>query len=411
MAMHMGAAEQVPARLRLHYLDGIRGLAAMYVLIFHSLRLVVPRPDDGLSIPLRSLRALFGYGHSAVAVFIVLSGFSLALPLARRNSLSLDRGFRTYMIRRSRRVLPPYYAALVLSIIAVIGSTAVPGASTEGRSVALSPGSLVSHALLIHNWNFDWVFRINGPMWSVATEWQIYFLFPLVLLPLWRRFGALTTVTLAWAVPLAAHFSLPDTGNFAWAAPWFVGSFALGVWGAFIAFGPLDAATIRLRRVPWGWVSLSLGVVLVVVLAAADPVWPLPILDLIVSLMSVAFIVWCCQSTTAKSGVASSRGVASVLGSQRLVALGAYSYSLYLLQHPLLRLSEAVLGRTTLGLEEILWVQLVVGTALIMLASRIFAEFFEMPFTTGSRVLQRFQRRRQRGTVSHNMHRESNADV
>ena len=61
------------------------------------------------------------------------------------------------------------------------------------------------------------------------------------------------------------------------------------------------------------------------------------------------------------------------------------------MQHPLLRLTEAVLGRLDVGFETALWIQLVIGAPLIMLASRVFAEFFEMPFTTGSTVLDRIR--------------------
>lgn len=401
MTAAVGSPQPPPGRVRLHFLDGIRGLAALYVLIFHALTIELPQPEGELSFAMRTLREWFGYGHFAVAVFIVLSGFSLGLPLARKGILHLDRGFRFYIKRRSRRVLPPYYAALVLSIVALFAAAIVPGADTSARDDALTPGSVLSHIFLIHNWNFDWVFRINGPMWSVATEWQIYFLFPLVLLPLWRRVGGVATMVIAWAIPLAVHFSLSDTSNLAWAAPWFVGSFAMGVWGAFVMYGPDDDPARRVRNLPWAWIALATFVFLVAVIWITDASWELPILDLVVSVMSVAFILGCVAAHQARHGARTGRTVAApgarlndVLGSKPLVALGAFSYSLYLLQHPLLRLTEALLGKLSVGFESALWIQLIVGTPLIMVASRCFAEFFEMPFTTGSTVLNALKKRR-----------------
>ena len=131
----------------------------------------------------------------------------------------------------------------------------------------------------------------------------------------------------------------------------------------------------------------------------------------------MVFIVACCLTFVSRLDGSDDAGrapsmvsrLSGVLGSKPLVALGAFSYSLYLLQHPLLRLTEALLGRTDLGLEAVLWVQLIVGTPLIMFVSRIFAEFFEMPFTTGSRALQRMGRTRRSSDAATN--KESNVIV
>ena len=97
------------------------------------------------------------------------------------------------MRRRARRILPPYYAALLLSIAVIVlynGLASRLGLGQRIDEAALEPGSVISHLLLVHNVSFDWVFRINGPLWSVATEWQIYWLFP----------GVAADVT-SWATP------------------------------------------------------------------------------------------------------------------------------------------------------------------------------------------------------------------
>ena len=51
--------------------------------------------------------------------FIVLSGYSLMIPAAR-NGGELVGGFRRYIFRRARRILPPYYAALICSIALIL---------------------------------------------------------------------------------------------------------------------------------------------------------------------------------------------------------------------------------------------------------------------------------------------------
>src|SRR5436190_12195808 len=103
------------ASRRLHFLDGLRGSACLYVLLFHA-STVTTAPDSELSPAMKFLLPWFGRGHYSVVVFIVLSGFSLMLPIARAGSEGLMGGFGDFMRRRSRRILPPYYAALVLSI-------------------------------------------------------------------------------------------------------------------------------------------------------------------------------------------------------------------------------------------------------------------------------------------------------
>ena len=60
------------------------------------------------------------YGHLAVDVFIVLSGFCLMLPVARSGGALAD-GARGFFVRRARRILPPYFAAFTISVALTAG--------------------------------------------------------------------------------------------------------------------------------------------------------------------------------------------------------------------------------------------------------------------------------------------------
>src|SRR5947207_2545174 len=91
--------------VRIEWLDSIRGLAALAVLVFHMEYLVKPPPafEAVLNAPIISV---IQDGHTAVAMFFVLSGFVLALPYARPRS---DGTYRTmqvgsYYLRRVARI-------------------------------------------------------------------------------------------------------------------------------------------------------------------------------------------------------------------------------------------------------------------------------------------------------------------
>lgn len=341
---------------------------------------------------MRVTRQIFGYGHLAVAIFIVLSGYSLMLPLARFGRYELLGGFRPYIRRRARRLLPPYYAALVLSILSIVVynsvSSAGSGEAPGPYDAARSTGSLISHVFLVHNWSFDWAFRINGPMWSVATEWQVYFLMPLVLLPLWKRYGGTSALVATWGVTLGDFFVIPDNENLYWAAPWFIGSFAFGMWGAVAIFSEVDQAR-RFSSLSWGWIACGFGATIAGIIATGKGDMSLPILDPVVSLFALSLICHASQRV-----VRGERDAAAVraLSSRPAAYLGGFSYSLYLIQHPLLRLLEKVLGDTSLSYEQILIVAVLVGLPCIVFAAWIFSLVFERPFTTGD-VIMPFLRR------------------
>jgi peptidoglycan/LPS O-acetylase OafA/YrhL len=274
------------------------------------------------------------------------------LPVARKGHGRLLGGFRNYLYRRARRILPPYYAALGASLGLIVLHNAV-GTSHGGEPIeaALKPGSIVSHILLLHNLNFDWAYRINGPMWSVATEWQIYFVFPALLLPLWRHAGALTTAGVAWVAGSIPFFVLPSQSNFYWACPWFVGSFALGMAGATIGFSPGYQGSWLRDRAPWGALASATLVVLGAMIATGlDARIGYPVIDLIVSVLAFCLINACSQHF--RSQATGLQGLfARILSSRALVYIGGFSYSLYLMQHPVLRLTERVLGRIPVGYD------------------------------------------------------------
>jgi len=143
-------------RQRLAGLDGLRGLAALFVVVNH----VFLRAFPGYPVDHAPFWAgPFIYGRFAVIVFIVLSGFSLALSPAR-HGWRLDAVSR-FAQRRARRILPAYWAALAFSLAVAWLVVPQPGQGVPDAK------SVVVNGLLAQN-----VVRAPSPnasFWSMAN--------------------------------------------------------------------------------------------------------------------------------------------------------------------------------------------------------------------------------------------------
>lgn len=364
-------------RLRFEFLDGLRGLMALYVVLFHASYFTREIP---LHPVVRLAAGWLNHGHYAVNVFIVLSGFCLMMPIARANTGKLPRGFGDYIRRRARRILPPYYAALFFSIIlVVIGQTLQRSGSVAGTHVndILTPGIIISHLLLVHNIDFVWAVRINAPMWSVATEWQIYFLFPLLLLPLQRRFGHIAMTVIALLIGLLPWFLLPEDANFYWASPWFLGLFAMGAVGADITLGAA-AGTKRWHHILGQW-PVAVGAFLIVflpILPANTPIW---VPDTLIGIGTTSLIVNCTRVISSSKG-ARTNLLLRILESPWATGLGAFSYSLYLIHNPIQQAALRVLQSHVPSTELILGIQLFIGVPIIVVLAYVFHLIFERRF-------------------------------
>lgn len=369
-----GAAEPTPARVRLEFLDGLRGLAALYVVLFHAVFEMIGRP---MQLWAKALTQSLGYGHYAVDVFIVLSGFCLMMPVVRAGQGRLPKGFGDYLRRRARRILPPYYIALALSAVVAAVSVfklhvGVTGASQFGT------GPVLSHLLLVHNLDFGWTCAINGPLWSVATEWHIYFLFPLLLLPVWRTWGNLSVIVVGLAVGLTPFYLLPQGQNFWWAYPWFVGLFAMGMATAATA---LDASrrSAPAMRCFGSWQTaigfLALFVTVDKLNIVGQHVW---LLDVLAGICTASLILYCAR-TSAEWQTRRSR-LLQVLESPACMKLGAMSYSLYLIHYPLVRASLRLFQRQIRSTELLMAAQLLFAVTVIVGLAYLFHLAFERRF-------------------------------
>lgn len=356
----MGATT-TPGRTR--WLDGLRGIAALFVVLHHTWLASWPFfPEDRGPWWLGWLL----YGHFAVAVFIVVSGFSLAqAPL--RGGGTLAGGTRRFIRRRAWRILPAYWAALVFSTIlfaAVLSPEA--GAGPTARSFAI-------HAALLQD-AFGNV-PVNGTFWSIAVEWQIYFVFPLILLVA-ARWSMRVAVALTIAVVVAGHelavSGSPLLAKITHFSPQFLALFAMGVLAAWTASpgGPRPT-----RRAVLAVTIAAAGAVVGLALGKGSPwmtthwFW----LDLVFGTAVAGGMLLATE--------AEGRWRDATLGARPIVFLGTFSYSLYLVHAPLLegfqRFAVAPLGVTGLADFAVLMAFVV---PVVVLVSYGFFRLFERPF-------------------------------
>lgn len=176
---------------KLPALTGVRGLAALWVWLYHTWFSAGSPLVHVKSIGLK-LTPFFSLGWIGVDLFFVLSGFVLVWPFIGQDARPFS--FSEFMRRRALRVLPAYYTqmALLLALAAAGFMWDVPPWKNT-----------FAHVLLFHNLNEKWSSAVNGPWWTLPIEWQFYLVFP-VLIALLLRFGVwhvlpcMAVVTLVW---------------------------------------------------------------------------------------------------------------------------------------------------------------------------------------------------------------------
>jgi peptidoglycan/LPS O-acetylase OafA/YrhL len=349
-----------PARAtRIVGLDGIRGLAALFVVIHHCFLASFP------GYPRMTGPWWAGwmiYGHLAVVVFIVLSGFSLAVAPAR-HGWHLD-GLGKYAHRRAWRILSAYWPALVFSFVMAWVFVPQPG---EGAPTARSAAV---YGLLAQD--ITGAPSPNGAFWSIAIEAQLYLLLPLLLLVVRRSGFALMLVAVTVPVLVIGTFapSVPVIDLFTRFTPQLAVGFTIGVVAAGVATNE------RWHRVP----LLSL--------AAAAAVPPITLIAVMGSTWTIEHYFWVDLAVLPAMGLLlAAMGAGRAPRVSRMVdvapvrSLGGFSYSLYLIHAPIVVAVAALVVRPRVGTGvSTLLIMLVTALPLALVASRLFAAVFDLPF-------------------------------
>jgi peptidoglycan/LPS O-acetylase OafA/YrhL len=355
------ASSQSGRRGRIAGLDGLRGLAALYVVVNHIFERAFPGyPADHAPF----WAAGFIYGRFAVVVFIVLSGLSLTLAPVR-DGWRLD-GVARFGRRRAWRILPAYWAALAFSLAIAWLVIPPPGQAVPGLR------SVVVNGLLVQNLVTS--ATPNRSFWSIAVEAQLYVVFPILLLLVRRRGAAVMVAAVTLPVVLvglaAPHIARLDTLVIE-SPPDLAALFALGVLTAGIA-----VAGERHRAWPWSRLALAAAAPALGTVWWQGSVWTLDHLIWVDLMLGPAIACLLAALVTGRPA-----RLVRALDARPLRSLGLASYSLYLTHGPIVVVlyEKVVAGRVGHGGPSFLLALALIVPATVLFA-RAFAAVFELPF-------------------------------
>lgn len=232
----MAAGAAWPARYEL--LDGLRGLAAVAVVLQHL--------------------GAASTGHLAVMVFFVISGYCITASAesSRRNG----DGLWPFMLRRARRIYPPYWLAVTF-----YAATRLVKVSIGGRDDLQRPLIEWVRNLTLTQWVSDLFHPVASAdanhslfvaaFWSLNYEEQFYLVMALiVVLAAWRRTPPIVPVLILAVLGLAWNWSIPE----GWICGLFIEYWAHFAAGSLLYFA-LCAYTSRRQRTAFVALMMALG--------------------------------------------------------------------------------------------------------------------------------------------------------
>ena len=163
-------------------LTGIRGVAAMWVLvghICHQLLTILPGPPN-FALRLASIQGPLG-----VDLFFLLSGMVISYNYADRfDRISASSWFEFIWLRFAR--LYPVHILMLLIYLGVVSTSALAHAQLDSPE-KYSAGFFMANVFMVHAWSLPTHASWNGVAWSISCEWLAYLAFPLLCLtPVFR---------------------------------------------------------------------------------------------------------------------------------------------------------------------------------------------------------------------------------
>jgi peptidoglycan/LPS O-acetylase OafA/YrhL len=287
---------------RIASLDGLRGIAAVGVMIFHFNYFFLPQA--ALTSMLPFMRPILDHAYLGVDLFFLMSGFVMTHVYGQKLSSNWRANWMDFATMRFARIYPLFVlTTLVMVVTHALSHVPLSWISFSGRSFALQP-------LLLQEWGgLSW----NYSSWSISTEAAAYAFFVFSA-------GALVTgkyprVIAAICVAILAALCIKDGGRLQLVTgfPALLRTIAEFSLGALLYRAHLAAKTSS-----GNWPAALLAVVCVVLAALTR--WDIATVGVL------AYLVYYGANATTL--------LARLLGSAPAIAIGAWSYSIFLWHAP-----------------------------------------------------------------------------
>lgn len=349
------------ASTRIRELDGLRGIAILLVMVFHF------NPATGL---LAYLHSVFLLGWIGVDLFFVLSGYLITGILL--DSAGRHAYYRNFIVRRTLRIFPLYYAALILCCIL----NYYPGTihwkdfftSAGGWWYAAYIGNV--KASMEGHWP---VAAILTPLWSLQVEEQFYLSYPLLVSAVSRKTLARILLGLvATALLCRFVFTLAVPNSLLWTYTFTACRMDALAMGGLIAIAKRDFPQwLQGRWIAWVTI-LSAAAFVIDYLYSGSSLWAPGVRTIGYSALDLAFAGLLVMVIGGRP-----KPLVAFCRRRWLVWIGTISYGLYLLH-----ISAGVVVRRftpRLGIYPFGSVELLVCIAGAMLAASISWTIFESP--------------------------------
>ncbi len=303
-------------RANIPELDGVRGLAILFVFLFHCM------PASGFRY-VDAVLQLRGSLWIGVDLFFVLSGFLISGVLLDHHA-SPNR-YRAFYVRRTLRIFPLYYGVLILVYCVLQFNTVI----ADQLRMTAAGGWFFGYAFNVWlaiqgHWPTS---ELLNHFWTLCVEEQFYLLWPFAVFSLSVRFflhlSILAIITaVVWKV-VAFSWDVPGVSILV-SMPARIDAFALGGIAAFgVRFG--DAKRIAFHALWVGalaWFAVALIALPNRGLSFEYPTTVFPGTTL-VAVGFACFVFLVCHPTAGLSGLS------NVMRYRWLRVLGKYSYGIY----------------------------------------------------------------------------------
>jgi len=340
---------------RITELDGIRGLAALGVVVYHYHRHLEGAPLDALLFPVYRGGLLF------VDLFFVLSGFILAQVYAHEARYPTLRGA---VVSRIARLYPLHL--LTLFAVAVLQKAHVALIDHGFVYVYNDWWHLSLNVFMLNESGLQRGFSFNGPSWSISTEFIVNVLFLAVALRNPKRALWLGVALAAAMIALdaAVHWTEPPR----WLEPF------SRLFRCFLGFGVgLVLRTVHDRAKPVRAPQWTIEAGFVAAIAAMLYFMSRP--ERPAAFYALALVVFPALVLLSLRSVYA----AAVLRTRPIVHLGEISFSVYLLHFPLELATKDLIALTGVRPQFDSPMALAVMMTACIAISHVTWKYFEMP--------------------------------